>query len=122
LDHFFDNDFFKGREKYPRADLRDKDSRYVLEADLPGLSEKEIEVKIEDDLLTRTSKKSEEKKEKKKGYLVHERRSVSFRRSFVFPKNVDGEKIAAHFKNGLLTMTLSEVPQAASKKIAVKTE
>ncbi|MBN1798770.1 MAG: Hsp20/alpha crystallin family protein [Spirochaetales bacterium] len=122
LDSFFDDDFFSTAGKYPRVDVKEEDAHYVLEADLPGMTEKDLDVKVEGNLLTLSSAKTEEKKEKKNGYIVQERRSTAFSRSFVLPKNVDREKIVAKFKNGLLTMTLPKVPEAEPKKIEVKPE
>jgi len=119
LDSFFDDDFFSTAGKYPRVDVKEEDGKYVLEADLPGQTEKDLEVKVEGNLLTLSSAKSEEKKN---GYIVQERRSAAFSRSFVLPKNVDREKIAANFKNGLLSLTLFKLPEAEPKKIEVKSE
>jgi HSP20 family protein len=122
LDNFLEDDFFSTAGKYPRVDVKDEDGKYVLEADLPGITEKDLDVKVEGNLLTLSSAKSEEKKEKKNGYIVRERRSEAFSRSFVLPKNVDREKIAASFKNGLLTLNMPKLPEAEPKKIEVKSE
>jgi HSP20 family protein len=104
----------------PSVDLREEEGRYVLEAELPGLSEKDIEVKVDDDLLTISSAKEEKKEEKKNGYIMRERRNTSFKRSFVLPKDVDREKIEASFKNGLLKLEFHKTEQAKSRKIDVK--
>jgi HSP20 family protein len=122
LDRFFDDDFFGTFGKYPKVDVREENGKYIIEADLPGLTEKDLDVKVEGNLLTISSKKTEEKKEKKNGYLVQERRSSSFARSFMLPKNVEKDKIEAHFKNGLLTLSLPKAPEAEPKKISVKIE
>jgi HSP20 family protein len=122
LDSFFDDDFFGSVGKYPKIDVREEDGKYILEADIPGLTEKDLDVRVDGNLLTLSSRKSEEKNEKKNGYIVQERRSSSFSRSFVLPKNVDRDKIEAHFKNGLLSMAIPKLPEAEPKKITVKTE
>ena len=128
IDNFFNdgllsNDFW-GFENghYPKVDVKEEEGRYVVEADLPGISEKDLEVKVEDNLLTISSKKDEEKKDKKKGYLVKERRSYSFTRSFVLPGDVDKDKIEARFKNGVLTLTVDKNPAALPKQIEIKAE
>ncbi len=122
LDRFFDDDFFTMGGNYPRVDVREKDGAYILEADLPGITEKDLDVKVDGNVLTISSKKDEEKKEEKNGYIVRERRSAAFRRSFVLPKNIDKAKIQAAFKNGLLTLNIPKEPAAEPKKIEVKSE
>ncbi len=104
----------------PSVDVREEEGRYLLEAELPGLTEKDIDVKVEDNLLTITSAREMEQEEKKNGYLMKERRSASFRRSFVLPKDAEKEKIEASFKNGLLTLEIPKTEQAKPRKIDVK--
>jgi len=104
----------------PAVDLRENDAQYLMEVELPGLAEKDIEVKLENNLLTISSRKEEKTEEKKNGYLLRERRSAHFSRSFVLPEDVEREKIAAEFKNGILTLTFPKVPAAQPKTIEVK--
>jgi len=122
FDSVFDRDFWNTGTHYPKVDVREEKDRYVLEADLPGLTEKDVEVKVENNLLSISSSKKEEKEEKKNGYLVRERKEASFARSFVLPEDVARDKISAAFKNGLLTLTLEKAPEAQPKKIEVKGE
>ena len=104
----------------PAMDIREDEDQYVLEAELAGLTEKDIEVKVENDILTLSRKIEEETEDKKEGYVVRERRHASFRRSFYLPKDVDREKIAAHFDNGLLTLALPKAEKAKPRQIEVK--
>jgi HSP20 family protein len=120
FDDLSENNFWAFDNKYPRVDVREEKDSYVLEADLPGLSEKDIEVRVEHNLLTISSSKKEEKEEKKEGYLMRERRAYSFARSFTLPDDVNRENIAAKFKNGVLTLTLTKNPEAQPKKIEIK--
>ncbi len=106
--------------RVPSVDVREEEGRYLLEAELPGLTEKDIDVKVEDNLLTITSAQEVKQEEKKNGYLMKERRSASFRRSFVLPKDAEKEKIEASFKNGLLTLEIPKTEQAKPRKIDVK--
>jgi len=89
---------------------------------LPGMDEKSIEVKLANGVLTIKGEKQNEKEEKQKDYYLRERSFGSFERSFQVPDGVDGDKIAANFKKGVLTLTLpkSAEAQKAEKKIAVK--
>lgn len=86
------------------------------------MDEKDIEVKVANGGLTIKGEKQEEKEEKKKDYYLHERRFGSFERCFAIPEDVDADKIEAHFKKGVLTVTLPKKPEAqkAEKKIEVK--
>jgi HSP20 family protein len=122
LDDFFGDSFFSNSTSFPRVDVKDEEKQYVVEAELPGLTEKDLDVKVENNLLTISSKKSEEKEEKKDGYIIKERRASSFCRSFTLPDHTDREKIEAHFKNGLLTLTIPKTEEAAPKEIEIKTK
>jgi len=107
----------------PAVDIVEKDNAYEVTAELPGLDEKNIEVKLANGGLTIKGEKQEEKEEKKKDYYLHERHFGSFERQFRVPEGVDTDKIEANFKKGVLTVTLPKKPEAQKpeKKIAVKT-
>ena len=104
----------------PAVDVRETEEAYLMEVELPGLTEKDVEVKLDNNLLTISSSKEEKKEEKKNGYVMRERRASSFSRSFVLPEGVDREKIDAEFKNGVLNLTFPKVPAAKPKTIEVK--
>lgn len=106
----------------PAVDVVEKDGAYEVTAELPGLEEKDIEVKMTNGMLTIKGEKQEEKEEKKKDYYLHERRFGSFQRSFPVPEGVDTDKVEAKFTKGVLTVTLPKTPEAlkAEKKIPVK--
>jgi len=106
----------------PAVDVVESEKAYELTAELPGMDEKNIEVKVVDGNLTIKGEKKEEKEEKKKDYYLHERNFGSFERSFWIPEGVDADKIEAGFKKGVLTVTLPKKPEAQkpAKKIEVK--
>lgn len=106
----------------PAVDIVENDKAYEITAELPGLDEKNIEVKVVDGGLTIKAEKQEEKEEKKKDYYLHERHFGSFERSFRVPEGVDPDKIEANFKKGVLTVSLPKKPEAQkpAKKIEVK--
>ena len=109
-------------EAAPAVDVAESDKAYEITAELPGLDEKNIEVKVVNGNLTIKGEKQEEKEEKKKDYYLHERHFGSFERSFEIPEGVDADKIEANFKKGVLTVILPKTAgaQAAVKKIPVK--
>ena len=127
FDRLFNNVFtgvpsFEGGT-VPVVDVREEKDRYVLEAELPGMTEKDVDVHVEDNMLTIKSAKEEEKEEKNdEGYLVRERRSRSFSRSFVLPKDVDRNKVEARFKNGLLTLSMPKTAESKARQIQIKSE
>lgn len=106
----------------PAVDIVEKDGAYEVTAELPGMDEKDIEVKLANGGLTITGEKQEEKEEKRKDYHLHERTYGSFERYFTVPDGVDRDKIEASFKKGVLTVTLPKKPEAIKpeKKIEVK--
>ncbi len=110
------------RRGLPAVDIAESDKAYEVTADLPGMDETDVEVKLTNGNLVLKGEKQEEKEEKKKDYYVHERSFGSFERSFPLPDGVDREKIEASFKKGVLTVTLPKTAEAqrAEKKIAVK--
>ena len=122
IDRVFDSFLTDGpvRRVSPAVDIRETEDAYLLEAELPGATEKDIDVKVDDTLLTISSKQEEEKKEDNNGYLVRERRAAEYSRSFVLPKEVDRENVKASFKNGLLELTLPKHPETQPRSIEVK--
>jgi len=105
----------------PAVDVVETDKAYEIKADLPGMEEKDVEVKLVNGGLTIKGEKQEETEEKQKDYYLHERHFGAFERSFRMPDGVDTDKIQASFKNGVLTVTLpkTDAAQAASKTIPV---
>jgi HSP20 family protein len=106
----------------PAMDLVEKAKEYEITAELPGIDEKNVEIKLANRMLTIKGEKQEEKEEKDKDYYLSERRYGSFQRSFQLPEGVDADKIDASFTKGVLTVKLPKTTEAqkAEKKIAVK--
>lgn len=106
----------------PAVDIAEKDKSFEITAELPGMDEKDIEIKLSNGNLIIKGEKHEETEEKKKGYYLSERHYGSFERIFSLPKGVDSEQIAASFSKGLLTISLPKKPEAIKpeKVIPVK--
>jgi len=109
-------------ETAPAMDIAETEKAYEITAELPGMSESDVEVVASNGGLTIKGEKREEKEEKKKDYYLSERRYGSFERRMQIPEGVDVDKIEASFKNGVLTVTLPKTAQAQEpeKKISVK--
>lgn len=106
----------------PAMDMVEKDKEYEITAELPGIDEDHVDVKVSNRILTIKGDKKEVKEEKRKDYFLSERRFGSFQRSFRLPDGVDADGIEAHFEKGVLTVRLpkSAEAQKTEKKIAVK--
>ncbi|MDR2501227.1 MAG: Hsp20/alpha crystallin family protein [Treponema sp.] len=114
----------------PAVDIKEKEGVYLLEMELPGLDEKNIQIHVDNKALTIESKQEEAarnvspKDAAKEGvepvrYLVRERRQVAFRRSFQLPENADTQSITAHFKKGVLHLEIKILPEAQKRKIEI---
>ncbi|WP_424042542.1 Hsp20/alpha crystallin family protein [Methyloceanibacter sp.] len=106
----------------PAVDIVEHDENYQVTAELPGMDEKDIDVKFADGVLTIKGEKREESEEKQKDYYRSERRFGAFQRSFRVPDGVEADKIAANVKDGVLTVLLpkSDDAKKREKKIQIK--
>lgn len=106
----------------PAMDVIEDTDAYKLTAELPGMSEKDIEVVVSDGTLTLKGEKKKETERKDKNYYMAERTYGSFERSFTLPEGVDRDKVGAEFTKGVLTITLPKKPEAKVEptKIEVK--
>lgn len=104
----------------PSVDVMETKENYILDMDLPGLTEKDVEINLKNRILSIASKKEEKKEEKKEGdWLIKERRSSSFTRKFTLPDDIDADKVNATFTNGVLKITIPRKTEEVAKKIAI---
>ena len=123
LTSVFDGDYFPAlAARSPVVDVREKDGRYMIEAELPGVSEKDLKLELKNGLLTLSTEKKEEKDDKSEDgtWIRRERRASYFSRSFELPEDADGDKIEAVFKDGLLSIQLPKKPEASPRLVPVK--
>jgi len=118
-----DIEFFFGETPtlgYPAVEVKEDEKNYYLEAETPGMTEKELEVEIEDGVLSLKGERKTET-EKKEG-KVHrtERYYGHFSRSFGIPENVKTEEITAHYENGVLKLTLPKGEEAKPQRVEIK--
>lgn len=106
----------------PSTDVTETDEAIEVAIELPGLSEKDVEVSVTEDVLTIRGEKRHEREDRRRGVYVSERSWGSFYRMVPLPPGVDSEKASADFKRGVLTVTLPKTPEAQSKikRIEVK--
>lgn len=104
----------------PPVDITEDDKEYLVKAELPELKKEEVKVTVENGELTISGERKFEKEEKNKKYHRIERSYGSFVRSFILPEAVNGEKVNAEFKDGLLTVHLPKDEKAKPKSVEVK--
>ncbi len=105
----------------PSMEVSEKDDKILVKAELPGVETKDVDVTVQNNVLTITGEKKEEHEEKHEGYFHTERRYGSFRRDIQLPSGIDENHVEAACKDGVLTITLPKSEQAKPKKIEVKT-
>ena len=104
----------------PLVDITEDDKEYLIKAELPEVKKEEVKVSVESGVLTISGERKFEREEKNKRYHRVERAYGSFTRSFAVPDDADDSKVAAEFKDGVLTVHLAKSEKARPKSIEVK--
>ena len=115
---------FAARMVAPKVDVKETKTAYVMEMDLPGLTDKDVEISLKDNLLSissikkaKTEKKEENKEEGE--WLIRERSSMEFMRRFTLPNDIDADAVSAKFENGVLEVTIPRKVESAPRTIAI---
>lgn len=103
----------------PAVDIYDKGGEVVIHAELPGMKKEDIDVRVENNVLTIRGKKERNEEVKEEGYFRTERSYGTFSRSFSLPTTVDVSKIGAQYKEGVLTLSLPKAEEAKPRQIDV---
>jgi len=109
-------------DRMPSVDIRETENAYVLEMDLPGIDENNINVHVDGSNLTISTKKENEEKKSDENsgtYILHERKAAAFSRAFKLPENADPEAVSAAFKNGVLSMQIKKRAEAQKRMIQI---
>jgi HSP20 family protein len=116
----FSGSLMHGNENWmPSVDILEREGNLILRAELPGMTEKEIDLKVEGNTLTLKGERKMENEDKKSNYHRVESSYGSFTRSFTLPETVDLDKINAEYKNGILTIALPQKPEVKPREIQV---
>jgi Molecular chaperone (small heat shock protein) len=106
----------------PAVDIQETENSYVMEMELPGVDEKNIEVNLDGSNLTiasRLEEKHEKKGEENGKYILRERRNTTFSRSFQLPENADSSAVSAAFKNGVLSLNIKKRTESQKRMIQI---
>jgi len=126
INALFDGDLFPAsdglfdRTFSPAIDVVENPEEYVVTCELPGLTEKDIEVQVANNVLTIKGEKKEEKADDDKKWYRKESWYGSFQRTIPMPSGINSEKITAELENGILRLTLPKLEEAKQKQISVK--
>ena len=106
----------------PTLDIGADNKEYTISIEVPGVEQKDIALELADNILTIRGEKKQEKEEKEKDYYRMERSYGSFQRVLTLPEDADKDKLAARFKNGVLSITMprKELPRADIKQIEIQ--
>jgi HSP20 family protein len=107
------------RRWMPAMDLVETESHFVLRADLPGLSEEDVNIEVEDRVLTVSGERKSEHETSKEGYHRVERAFGAFSRSLTLPEGVDAEAVVANFDRGVLEVRIPKPEQPKPRKITI---
>jgi HSP20 family protein len=107
------------RRWIPAMDLVETDDDFVLRADLPGLGEDDVNIELEDNVLTISGERKAEHEERKEGYYRVERSSGSFTRSLTLPEGVDPDAVKASFERGVLEVRVPKPEAKKPRKVAI---
>jgi len=103
----------------PAVDITETEDGFEVKAEIPGMNKDEIKINYEDDMLTLSGERNQEKEEKNKNFHRIERRYGKFQRSFCLPNHIKADAIKANYKNGVLTVNIPKSEDAKPKEIAI---
>ncbi len=126
FDDLLSEELFRGRRAAgssgfaPPVDIKETKDGYELLADLPGLTANDVDITVENGVLTMSGERKSETVDEKQGYRRVERSYGSFRRSFTLPKGVDVENIAAHVEHGQLLVRVPKPVAELPRKVKIQ--
>ncbi len=107
------------RRWLPAMDLVETGEHFVLKADLPGMTEADVNIELEKNVLTISGERKAEREEQHKGYYRLERASGAFSRALTLPDGVDADAVAATFDNGVLEVRIPKPVQAKPRRVQI---
>jgi HSP20 family protein len=108
------------RRWIPAMDLVETDDHFVLRADLPGLSDEDVQIELEDNVLTVSGERKTEHEDRNEGYYRVERATGAFRRSLTLPEGVNADAIAATFDKGVLEVRIPKPEERKPRRVQIQ--
>jgi HSP20 family protein len=106
----------------PRMDMYEEEKEVIVKAELPGIRKKDMDIRLDGDVLTIKAEKKEEKETKEDTYHARERRFGRYVRHITLPARIDAEKVTATLKKGLLVVKMPKAEDSEAKQIEIKTK
>lgn len=125
INHSFDDFFGRSAREFPdgywapAVDIAESKDNLTVNVEVPGMKKEDVKVTFQDGILTIKGERKQEKEEKDKSFHRVERSYGSFCRSFTLPTMVQGDKIKANYKDGVLSIALPKVEEAKPKEITI---
>lgn len=119
-ERFFDANWLKRVQEMPTVNVVEKEKEFEIQVAAPGLTKKDFNITVENDVLTVAVEKEEEKEEKETNFTRREYNYTNFMRSFNLPENIKAEKMDARYENGVLTLLLPKEVMAKVKPKAIE--
>lgn len=104
----------------PTTDMMETDDEYLIEAELPGLTKKDIQINCQDNVLSIEGERRQQHEEESPGYLRSERSYGSFKRSIILPTSIVEDKVKATFKDGILRVTVPKAEKSKRKSVPIE--
>jgi HSP20 family protein len=120
FDAFFGGESTAGRRWVPPMDLVEAEDHFVLKADLPGLSEEDVAIEIQDGTLKISGERKAEHEEREQGWYRIERSFGTFNRSLSLPEGVNPDGVTAEFDNGVLELRIPKPEERQPRRIEIK--
>jgi HSP20 family protein len=126
FEDLFSDNFFEAIDReltgtsWPRVDISESDTNYIIKADLPGMDKKDVTISVENGVLSITGEKADEHKKENGKYYHLERSYGKFSRTFYLPEGADAEKISAAMRNGVLELEIPKTEKQKPKNIEIK--
>jgi len=120
LSDFLNEDFFptftRSSTSLPAVNIREDEKAFYLELAVPGMNKNDLKIEVKDEVLTISAAQKDEKQEEHEGYRRREFSYSSFCRSFYLPENVNGDKIGASYKDGILNVEIPKMEEEQKKE------
>jgi len=120
FDEMLDGTVFHTAASALPVDIRQEGDKWLIEAEVPGIAREDVNITVENGVLTIGGKYATETKNENAEYHVRERRTGAFSRSFRLPKTADSENVTAEMANGVLTLTIPTREEAKPRRIELK--